>query len=230
MTEYKKRGQKKAPPKRVYDIPQDDPWRVFRIMSEFVDGFEVLRDIGQAISIFGSSRTKKGHKYYRLAERTAQLFSEIGYSVITGAGGGIMEAANRGARKGGSESIGLNIMIPLEQAINKYVTVPLEFRYFFVRKTMFAKYSKAFIVFPGGYGTMDELFEALALIQTGRVPPFPVVLVGSKYWEGLLAWIKAKCLAENTIDKNDLDIFAVLDDPKDIVQYVVDFYANTGGQ
>ena len=230
MTEQKKRGKKKASQKPVYSVPRDDPWRVFRIMSEFVDGFEVLRDIGPAVSIFGSARTKRAHKYYRLAERTAQLFSETGYSVITGAGEGIMEAANRGCKKGGSESIGLNIMIPLEQEINKYVTVPLEFRYFFVRKTMFAKYSKAFIVFPGGYGTMDELFEALALIQTGRVPPFPVVLAGSRYWEGLLGWIKTKCLAEGTIDKKDLGIFAVLDDPKDIVRCVLDFYANTGGQ
>ncbi|MDD4012694.1 MAG: TIGR00730 family Rossman fold protein [Candidatus Omnitrophica bacterium] len=212
----------------VFNLPQDDPWRVFRIMSEFVDGFEVMKDVEKAISIFGSARTRRGTKYYNLAERTARIFSENGYAVITGAGGGIMEAANKGAKKGGSDSIGLNIMIPMEQKPNKFISIPLEFRYFFVRKLLFAKYSKAFLVFPGGYGTLDELFEALALIQTGRIDPFPVILVGKDYWKGLLDWLKRKCLAGKTIGRPDMEIFKVIDDPEKIVSHVRDFYDKNG--
>ncbi|MFH1552917.1 MAG: TIGR00730 family Rossman fold protein [Candidatus Omnitrophota bacterium] len=206
----------------------EDPWRVFRIMSEFVDGFETLRDVGKAVSIFGSARLKKDHEYYALAEKTAELFVQDGYAVITGAGEGVMEAANKGAKKARGQSIGLNITIPLEQRVNKYVTLPLEFRYFFVRKLMFAKYSKAFVAFPGGFGTMDEFFEILALIQTKRIDPFPVILVGSAYWEGMLHWIRSTCLGANTLDKKDMDIFKVIDDPDEIIEYVNQFYKQKG--
>jgi len=206
------------------DFLLEDPWRVFRIMSEFVDGFETLRDIGKAVSIFGSARMKSDNKYYDLAERTARLFTEKGYAVITGAGRGIMEAANKGAKEARGKSIGLNITIPLEQEINGYVTLPLEFRYFFVRKLMFVKYSKAFLVFPGGFGTLDEFFEVIALIQTERVEPFPVILAGKEYWKGMLEWIKTFCLKENTIEKKDLMIFRSIDEPKEMIEFVNQFY------
>ncbi len=208
----------------------DDPWRVFRIMSELVDGFETLSSVGKAVSVFGSSRLKRDHEYYALAERTASLFAKNGYAVITGAGKGIMEAANKGAKRSGGTSVGLNILIPLQQAINKYVTLPLEFRYFFVRKLLFAKYGKAFIVFPGGFGTLDEFFEAAALIQTGRVDPFPVVLVGKSYWKGMLRWIKDTCLKENAIVAKDMEIYKVLDDPEEIVDFVNKFYETAEGK
>jgi len=209
---------------------QDDPWRVFRIMSEFVDGFEMLRGVGKCISMFGSSRTDRKNKYYALAERTAELFARNGYAVMTGAGGGIMEAANKGAKSGGGKSIGLNIIIPLLQAINKYVTIPLEFRYFFVRKLMFVKYSKAFLVFPGGFGTLDELFEAVTLVQTRRVDPFPVVLVGKDYWKGMIHWIKSTCLTAGAVDECDTEIYKVMDDPEEIVGFVNKFYDQKGGK
>jgi len=216
--------------KNIMDkLPIEEPWRVFRIMSEFVDGFESLHKVEKAVSIFGSSRLKKSHKYYRMARKTAEIFAKDGYSVITGAGEGIMEAANMGAKKAGGESIGLNITIPLEQKINNYVTMPLEFRYFFVRKLMFAKYSKAFIAFPGGFGTLDEFFEMVALIQTQRIDPFPVVLVGRDFWKGLMGWLRTRCLKLGAISEEDLNIFAILDDPKKILSFVNDFYANTGG-
>ena len=160
------------------DFIKEDPWRIFRIMSEFVDGFEELSDVTNAVSIFGSARAGQSSKYYKVAEDTAKLMVNNGYAVITGAGAGIMEAANKGANKAGGDSIGLNILIPTMQKPNKYVTRLLEFKYFFCRKVMFAKYSKAFIVFPGGFGTLDELFEAITLVQTERVDPFPVILVG----------------------------------------------------
>ncbi|MEA3489410.1 MAG: TIGR00730 family Rossman fold protein [Candidatus Omnitrophota bacterium] len=213
----------------MHDHPIEEPWRVFRIMSEFVDGFESLRSIGKAVSIFGSSRLKKSHKYYPMARKTAELFAKDGYAVLTGAGEGIMEAANMGAKKAGGESIGLNITIPLEQKFNRYVTIPLEFRYFFVRKLMFAKYSKAFIAFPGGFGTLDEFFEMVALIQTERMEPFPVVLVGKAYWKGMLDWLKSSCMKLGAIDENDMKLFTVIDDPKKIVDYVDKFYDKTGG-
>ncbi|MFQ5951991.1 MAG: TIGR00730 family Rossman fold protein [Candidatus Omnitrophota bacterium] len=212
------------------NLPEEEPWRVFRIMSEFVDGIETLRSIEKAVSIFGSSRLKKNHKYYALAERTAQLFAEHGYAVMTGAGEGVMEAANKGARNAGGKSIGLNIIIPQEQRPNRYITLPLEFRYFFIRKFMFAKYSKAFVAFPGGFGTMDEVFEVLALVQTQRVDPFPIVLVGKSYWKGMLDWIKRRCLELGAVDNRDLGIFAVIDEPKKIVKYVSDFYQKKGGR
>ncbi len=215
------KNKKKHSENRLY---LQDPWRVFRIMSEFVDGFEELRSIGKAVSIFGSARLKSKNKYYSLAEKTAQLFAESGYSIITGGGEGIMEAANKGAKKAKGKSIGLNITIPMEQKVNKYVTLPLEFRYFFVRKLMFVKYSSALVVFPGGYGTLDEFFEILTLIQTERTDPIPVVLVGKEYWRGMLTWLNLICLKEGAIDKKDLEIFRVMEDPKEIIEYVNSFY------
>jgi len=213
------------------DLLLEDPWRVFRIMSEFVDGFETFRDVGEAaISIFGSARMSPKNKFYALVERTAKAFAEEGYAVITGAGKGIMEAANKGAKEAGGKSIGLNITIPLAQKVNKYVTLPLEFRYFFVRKLMFAKYSKAFVVFPGGFGTLDEFFEAVTLIQTGRVEPFPVILVGKNYWKGMLEWIKEVSRREDTIEEQDFKIFKSIDSPEEMVEFVNKFYHKTGGK
>ena len=212
------------------NLPEEEPWRVFRIMSEFVDGIETLMGVEKAVSIFGSSRLKRDHEYYKLAEKTAQLFAEHGYAVMTGAGNGVMEAANKGARQAGGNSIGLNIIIPQEQQPNRYITLPLEFRYFFIRKFMFAKYSKAFVAFPGGYGTMDEIFEFLALVQTERVAPFPIILAGKNYWKGMLEWINKKVLDLGAVDKKDLQIFNVIDDPGKIVKYVNDFYKKRGGK
>ena len=206
------------------NFSREDPWRIFRIMSEFVDGFETLKNVGKAVSFFGSARMKRSGEYYKPAENTARLFVKNGYAVVTGAGQGVMEAANKGAKEAGGKSVGLNIEIPLEQKFNKYITIPLEFRYFFVRKLMFAKYSKAFIVFPGGFGTMDELFEMAALVQTGRMVPFPVVLVGKAYWKGLFNWLKNTSMKYDMIDKKDMDIFVHIDEPEKIVEYVNNFY------
>ncbi|MFH1837485.1 MAG: TIGR00730 family Rossman fold protein [Candidatus Omnitrophota bacterium] len=208
----------------LYDLPVDDPWRVFRIMSEFVDGFETLRSLENAVSVFGSARLQNDHKYYSLAEQTTALFAKNGYAVITGGGSGIMEASNKGAKEAGGESVGLNIVIPIGQTSNDYITMPLEFRYFFVRKLMFVKYSKAFIVFPGGFGTLDEFFEAVTLIQTEKIDPLPVVLVGSEYWKGMLSWIKATCLKEDTIEGKDMDIFKTADTPEEVLGIVKEFY------
>ncbi len=212
------------------DFTKEDPWRIFRIMSEFVDGFETLKDVGKAVSIFGSSRMKSSDRYYKLAEKTARLFAEQGYVIMTGAGHGVMEAANKGAKEAGGKSVGLNIDIPSEQKVNKYVTIPMEFRYFFVRKLMFAKYSRAFIVFPGGLGTMDELFEIAALIQTERIKPFPVVLAGNRHWEDLVGWMKSRCLKKGMVDKEHLDIFALIEKPEEIVEFVNEFYAKEKGE
>lgn len=203
---------------------KEDPWRIFRIMSEFVEGIEGLADVKKAVSVFGSARSKPADKYYKLAEETSYHLAKAGYAVITGAGNGIMEAANKGARKAKGNSIGLNILIPLVQKPNKYITRLIEFRYFFCRKVMFAKYSKAFCVFPGGFGTMDELFEALSLIQTRRVEPFPVVLIGSGYWRGLLKWIEDVPVKGGAILNPELSIFTVLDEPHEVVKFIDDFY------
>jgi uncharacterized protein (TIGR00730 family) len=207
------------------DFTREDPWRVFRIMSEFVEGFEVLSKVGKAVSIFGSSRTKPGNKYYKLAEEVAYLVAKEGYAVITGSGPGLMEAANKGAKRAKGKSVGLNIHIPSEQKANKYVDILLDFRYFFVRKVMFVKYAKAFVILPGGFGTLDEFYEAINLIQTERISKFPVVLFGKKYWSGLLAWLKEIVLAEGNISKEDLDIFTVVDKPKEVIGAIKKFYA-----
>ena len=207
------------------DFIKEDPWRIFRIMSEFVDGFEELSNIKKAVSIFGSAKHNRSTKrHYKVAEETAYLLAKNGYSVITGAGGGIMEAGNRGAKRAGGDSIGLNILIPIVQRPNKYVTRLIDFKYFFCRKVMFAKYSKAFVVFPGGFGTLDELFEAITLIQTKRVDPFPVILVGKEYWKGLVSWIKNTLLPEGTIDKVDLKLFSVVNTPQEVMAAIDRFY------
>jgi uncharacterized protein (TIGR00730 family) len=208
------------------DFTHEETWRIFRIMSEFVEGFEVLSKIGKAVSVFGSSRMKSNHKYYKLAEETAYLLAKEGYAIITGSGPGIMEAANRGAKKAGGVSIGLNIQIPQQQP-NKFVDTLLDFRYFFVRKVMFVKYAKAFVIMPGGYGTLDEFTEAINLIQTQRIPKFPVILLGKDYWKGLLDWLKNTVLASGNISKEDLDIFTVVDEPPEVVRIIKKFYAKS---
>ena len=202
----------------------EDPWRVFRIMSEFVEGFEVLSKIGKAVSIFGSSRLKPDNKYYKLTEEIAYLLAKGGYAIITGSGPGMMEAANKGAKRAGGHSIGLNIQIPSEQKPNKYVETLLDFRYFFVRKVMFVKYAKAFVIMPGGYGTLDEFTEAINLIQTQRILEFPVILVGCDYWKGMLDWLRTTVLKSGSISQKDLDIFTVVDKPKDVVAAINRFY------
>ena len=206
------------------DFTQEDPWRVFRIMSEFVEGFEVLSEVGAAVSIFGSSRTKPGSKYYKLGEEIAYLLAKEGYAIITGSGPGLMEAANKGARRAKGKSIGLNIQIPSEQKPNKYVDLLLDFRYFFVRKVMFVKYAKAFVILPGGYGTLDEFTEAINLIQTERIGKFPVILFNREYWKGLVDWIKDRVVKEGCVSKDELNIFTVVDTPKEVVTVIKKFY------
>ena len=185
---------------------------------------EPFSRVGPAVSIFGSSRIKRGHRYYKLAERMAAHLAKEGYAIITGAGPGIMEAANKGASRVGGQSIGLNILIPLVQKPNRYVKTLLDFRYFFSRKVMFAKYSKAFVIMPGGYGTLDEFSEGLTLIQTERVKPFPVILVGRDYWKGMVGWMKSKMLKEDCITRPDLNIFRMADTPAEVLKQINDFY------
>ncbi|HEX6939260.1 MAG TPA: TIGR00730 family Rossman fold protein [Longimicrobiales bacterium] len=209
---------------RAADFTHTDPWRVFRIMGEFVEGFDTLATLGPAVSIFGSARTLPDDPMYAAAEETARRLAALGFAVITGGGPGIMEAANKGAAEGGTESVGCNIELPFEQGMNAYVTTPIHFRYFFVRKTMFVKYAEGFIIFPGGFGTMDELFEALTLIQTGKVRHFPVILFGSAYWSGLIAWMRDTMLAEGKIESVDLDRLVVTDSPEETVQVILDAY------
>lgn len=206
------------------DFSQEETWRIFRIMSEFVEGFEVLRHIAPAVSIFGSSRTKRGSRYYNMAIETAKGLAHAGFSIITGGGPGIMEAANKGARLGKGKSIGLNINLPFEQKPNKYLDIYLDFRYFFCRKVMFVKYASAFVIFPGGYGTMDELFEALTLIQTKKVIPFPVVIIGKEYWKELIKWIGKKMLLDgNAISPEDMKLFKLTDDIEEAICIIKDF-------
>lgn len=194
------------------DWKHNDPWRVLRIQAEFVEGFDELANLGPAISIFGSARTKPDSFYYGCAERIAAELVDRGYAVITGGGPGIMEAGNKGAMQAGGTSVGLGIELPFEQGVNQYVTLGVNFRYFFARKTMFVKYSQGFIVMPGGFGTFDELFESLTLIQTKKVTNFPVVLFGSSYWKGLLDWLSGTVAAEGLISPGDLELVAVTDD------------------
>ena len=208
----------------IYDKPVKDLWRIFRVMAEFVEGFDELGSIGPAVSFFGSSRAKPGQRYYKLAERTAFEIAKAGFAVITGGGGGIMEAANKGAAEAGGRSIGLNIEIPLEQIPNEYQNLSLHFRYFFCRKVMFLKYAHGFIVFPGGYGTMDEFTEALVLIQTLKQAYFPVVLMGSEYWAGLIDWMRETMLGRyKHISPKDMNVFTVVDEPEAATKIIVDF-------
>ena len=208
----------------IEDFKSADTWRVFRIMAEFIEGFEILSGVGKAVSIFGSSRVKTDDKYYKMAEELAKMLAKEGYAIISGGGPGIMEAANKGAFKAGGESIGLNIEIPREQKPNKFVKTLLNFRYFFCRKVMFVKYASAYVVFPGGYGTMDEFFEALTLIQTKRIKTFPVVLVGGEYWRELVEWINGELIKRRYISQKDANIFHVADTSQEVVEVIKNFY------
>jgi uncharacterized protein (TIGR00730 family) len=202
-----------------------DPWRALRILSEFVEGFDAMAKVGPAVTIFGSARATPDSALYKLTRTIGRRLAEAGYAVITGGGPGTMEAANRGCREGGGLSVGCNIELPHEQGLNAYVDLGIEFRYFFARKTMFVKYADAFIILPGGFGTLDELFEALTLIQTRKVRNFPVVLVGADYWAGLLDWIRGTLVARGTVDEADLALIQLTDDPDEVVRIVQAFTA-----
>ena len=204
----------------IEDFKSSDTWRVFRILSELVEGFETLHGIGPAISIFGSSRLKEDNFYYQEAMKVAQLLSQSGFSIITGGGPGIMEAANRGAKMGKGKSIGLNIEIPHEQHPNPYLDISISFRYFFLRKLMFIKYAFGFIIFPGGFGTLDELFEALTLVQTGKIESFPIILYSKAYWKTLLEWFVTTPKTTGTINIEDFKYFQILDKPQDVCNYL----------
>ena len=204
----------------VDDLTIKDTWRIFLIMAEFVEGFEVMPEVFPAVTIFGSARSRPNTIWYKEAEKTARLLVQSGFNVISGGGPGIMEAANKGAATAGGKSVGLHIQLPKEQKPNKYANVLLDFKYFFIRKVMFVKYAVAYIIMPGGFGTLDELFESLTLIQTHRIKSFPVILMDSKYWNGLIDWIKGTVLKEKNISKSDLDIFRVVDTPEEAVKII----------
>ena len=218
VTEDEKLLQQPAP---GFDFTRTDPWRVLRIMGEFIEGFDTLSSIEKGVTIFGSARTAPEDPHYKAAQEVARLLAEAGFAIITGAGPGIMEAANKGARLAGGRSIGCNIELPFEQGANPYVDTLVKFRYFFVRKTMFIKYSVAFIIFPGGFGTLDELFEAITLIQTGKIYQFPVILFGRHYWAGLLRWLQTRVLEERKISKGDIDLMVLTDDPMEAAAAVI---------
>lgn len=204
----------------IDDMTVRDTWRMFHILAEFVEGFDILPDVYPAATIFGSSRVTPDSHTYKMAEKTARLLVENGFNVISGGGPGVMEAANKGAAEAGGRSVGLHIQLPNEQQPNPYANIRLEYRYFFIRKVMFVKYAVAYIILPGGFGTLDELFEAMTLIQTDRIRPFPVVLVDSGYWGGLVDWIKDTLVARDAISADDLDIFTVVDRPEDAVAII----------
>lgn len=214
--------QRLLSPSQSSDWVHDDPWRVMRIQSEFVEGFGALAELGPALSIFGSARTKPDHPDYALAEKAARLIVDRGYAVITGGGPGVMEAANKGAHEAGGVSVGLGIELPFEQGMNQYVDLGVNFRYFFARKTMFVKYASGFIVLPGGFGTFDELFEALTLVQTHKITEFPIVLVGSDYWGGLIDWLRNSVAERGLINPNDINLFHIVDTAEEAVQIVAD--------
>ena len=207
-------------PRQSDDFTRTDPWRVMRIMGEIIEGFDKLAKVEKGVAFFGSARTAPDDPQYLMAVETAKLLAQQGFAIITGAGPGIMEAANKGAREGGGHSVGCNIELPFEQGSNPYVDTLIEFRYFFVRKTMFIKYSIGYVIFPGGFGTLDELFEALTLIQTGKISQFPVVLFGRHYWAGLLRWMQSRVLTEKKISPGDLDLLVVTDDPKEAADVI----------
>jgi uncharacterized protein (TIGR00730 family) len=207
----------------IDDFQTGESWRLFKIMGEFVEGIDSLHELGPAVSIFGSARTEPEHPYYKKAEELARLFADKGYSVITGGGGGIMEAANKGAAQNNVDSIGLNIMLPFEKHPNSYATTTISFKYFFIRKVMFLKYAQAYIILPGGVGTLDELFETITLIQTQRIRKMPVILVEKKYWEGLVIWMRESLLKSKMISEKDFELFSVLDDPHEVVKTVMEF-------
>ncbi len=198
----------------------EESWRVFRIMAEFVDAIETMSRIHNAVSIFGSARVQPEDEYYQKAEKLALLLAQNGFNVITGGGPGIMEAGNKGATAGGGKSVGMNIRLPFEQKPNPYANIHVDYKYFFIRKVMFIKYAVAYIILPGGFGTMDELFEDLSLIQTRRIKSFPVILMGSEYWQGLVNWLKTVMLAENKITPADFNLIQIIDDPEEVVQHI----------
>jgi len=208
-------------PIKKEDFTQSDPWRVLRILGEFVEGFDCLSRLGVAIAIFGSARLKPTSHYYEEAVKTAELFARHGLAVITGGGPGIMEAANLGAFNAKGQSVGCNIELPFEQEPNRYQNISLSFRYFFVRKMMFVKYSLGFVIFPGGFGTLDELFEAVTLSQTDKIPHFPIALYGREYWGGLLDWLRGRVLETGCISKSDLELFQVTDSPQETVDFII---------
>ena len=216
MTEDKKLLQRTTRPAFL----DTDTWRALRILAEFVEGFDALAEIGRAITVFGSARVKEGDMAYDKAREIGRLLALEGYAVITGGGPGVMEAANRGCQEGGGLSVGCNIELPQEQGLNAYVDLGVAFRYFFARKTMFVKYADGFVIMPGGYGTMDELFEALTLIQTGKIEHFPVVLVGTEFFGGFVDWIRATLVAQNMISPGDVDLIQVTDDPKEVIEII----------
>ncbi len=209
-------------------VMREDPWRIFRIMAEFVDSFQTLSQIGPAVTIFGSARTKPRDKYYRAATTIAKKLAQHNLAVITGGGPGIMEAANKGASSAGGKSIGLNIELPREQFANPFSNVPIHFHYFFARKVCFVKYSLGFIYMPGGYGTLDELFEVLTLVQTERIPQFPLILFGSDYWRGLLHWIKSHPQGHKFIGPGDLDLLQVTDETDEVVRIIIEYERHSG--
>lgn len=227
MTENDKRIKQALKTKDWNEIKTKDSWQIFKIMAEFVEGFETLARIGPCVSIFGSARTKADHAYYQLAEDIAYKLAMNGFGIITGGGPGIMEAGNKGARLAGGKSVGLNIDLPFEQRANEYIDMDkfINFDYFFIRKLMFTKYSQGFVVLPGGFGTMDELFEALTLIQTGKVARFPIVLVKTEFWEGLLAWIKSTMLQAGNIKEEDLNLFRLVDTAEEAAEHITNFYS-----
>ncbi len=216
-------------PKTWVEIKADSSWRMFKIMSEFVEGFERLDKIGPCVSIFGSARTQPNHPYYKKAADLASMLVKDGYGIITGGGPGIMEAANLGARSANGKSVGLNIDLPHEQNPNPYIDSDknFNFNYFFVRKVMFVKYAQAFVVLPGGFGTLDELFESVTLVQTQKIDRIPIILMGTEYWAGLIDWIKKTLLEANNVNPEDIDLLKVIDDPQAIVQCINDFYATS---
>jgi uncharacterized protein (TIGR00730 family) len=204
----------------IDDFKLGESWRIFKIIGEFVEGVEALHDLGPAVSIFGSARIKPGDPVYERARQIAKSFAENGFAVITGGGGGVMAAANQGARDAGGRSVGLNIKLPHEQMPNEFANLHLEFKYFFIRKVMFIKYAAAYIGLPGGFGTLDEIFEVMTLIQTKRIRPFPIILAGSDYWSGLFDWIRARLADAGMISPGDTDIVRIMDDPEEIVAAV----------
>ena len=211
------------------DLKTSETWRVFRIQSELVEGFETLNDIGPAVTIFGSARLSAGNKYYDDAIAVARMLADDGFAIITGGGPGVMEGANRGAKKGKAPSIGLNIEIPMEQHPNKYQDISLSFRYFFIRKLMFIKYAMAYIIFPGGFGTVDEMFESLTLAQTKKIQNFPIILYGSEYWKGLIDWMKKTLVPNGTIGREDFALFSLVDTPEEIRFLINEHYRVFGG-
>ncbi|MGH8397806.1 MAG: TIGR00730 family Rossman fold protein [Gammaproteobacteria bacterium] len=224
----KDKRQARPQPGFADDNLSREAWKIFRMMAEFVEGFERLASIRPSVSIFGSARIAPGHPYYALTEQIGRVLSDAGFSVVTGGGPGLMEAANKGAYAGKAPSIGLNIQLPHEQRANVYQDISLSFRHFFIRKVMFVKYASAYVVLPGGFGTLDELSEIFTLIQTGKTQPIPILLVGTTYWMGLVEWLKARMVVENMIDVQDMDLFKLVDRPEDVVKAIFEHYGPRG--